>query len=186
MEDYTQGIENTAFIGQEVIDKSGHVLEQPSAKLRTPSPYEIERSKEAIFLDTDEEELRQKTDMTTERKVLFKGDEQSVSVEEQLTSISSSVSGRDSVDKSEIETSEKGPQQGHSDNSLKEARTAATNLVTEIESKVGQQFGLGDVVGESSMDITDEELLSTGELSSPETQRSTKVRGKSVLFGSSD
>ncbi|XP_035714744.1 ankyrin-3 isoform X3 [Folsomia candida] len=180
VEDYTQGIENTAFIGQEVIDKSGHVLEQPSAKLRTPSPYEIERSKEAIFLDTDEEELRQKTDMTTERKVLFKGDEQSVSVEEQLTSISSSVSGRDSVDKSEIETSEKGPQQGHSDNSLKEARTAATNLVTEIESKVGQQFGLGDVVGESSMDITDEELLSTGELSSPETQRSTKAQSSSA------
>lgn len=48
----------------------------------------------------------------------------------------------------------------------------ATNLVTEIESKVGEQFG----AEHSSVDITDEELLSTGELSSPETQRSTKVR----------
>lgn len=126
VEDYTQGIENSAFVGVEVIDKSQTLTTTHSQQpLRTPSPYEIERSKEAVFLDTDEPEDPDKTESP---KIIFRERKEEQVATERVSSMSveeafSISSGRDSVDKSEIETSEKGPG-GHSDNSLREARCA--------------------------------------------------------------
>jgi len=149
IEDYTQGIENTGFLGAETIDFKTVTVATVAAAVteRSPSPYEIERSREAIFLDTDEPE----------------GMEKEVSLEDLVQFAGSDIVSRE---KSERERSEKMKQ---------DATAAAKGLVTEIEQKVRERFMEGDVP--SSMDITDEELTSTGDMSSPEpgAVRTTKV-----------
>ncbi len=58
-----------------------------------------------------------------------------------------------------------------------EATTAAAHLIGDIESSVQQRLGMikNNSSVPSSGEITDEELLSTGEISSPEYFKPTKV-----------
>lgn len=240
IEDYTQGFDNSAFAGVETID-TRTLAEQPvipPQPRRTPSPYEIERSKEAIFLDTDDpaqetevqlEDLVQfqvgqgvmeaqrqapaHVEPSPERKVLFQGmsssTERSISIdsEQQLKEqisreifeselaekietlepeskslIQEGYEIRDDSpsgdDKSETETTEKLQSTIAAAETLEDVRNVASALVSEIESTVEKKFEGVEMKpsAPSSVDITDEELMSTGGLSSPEPQRSSKVR----------
>lgn len=246
IEDYTQGFDNSGFAGADSIDKKG-VVEPPVVPHRTPSPYEIERSKEAIFLDTDDPEQEEKEvqleDLVQyqvrqqqqqqqphtsqaqqhsasssipppvpERKVLFQGmsssSERSISMDsekqlkeqisreifeselaekietlepESKSLIQEQYEIRDDSDKSETETTEKLQSGFITQERLEDVRHVASTLVSEIESTVERKLEQGGVVEQpkqsepSSVDITDEELMSTGDVSSPEPQRSYKV-----------
>ncbi|CAL8106629.1 unnamed protein product [Orchesella dallaii] len=240
IEDYTQGFDNSAFAGVETIDT--RTVEQAVSQdpHRTPSPYEIERSNEAIFLDTDdpnaEEEVkledlvqyqvsqnqqhqqhlmqsRAVVESSPERKVLFQGmsssSERSISVdsEQQLKEqisreifeaelaekieslepeskslIQEAYEIRDdspSDDKSETETTEKLKSSLSTEERLEDVRYVASSLVSEIESTLEKKFeGVEPKPSApSSVDITDEELMSTGDVSSPEPQRSFRFEG---------
>jgi hypothetical protein len=186
LEEFTGGIENTGFIGEAVIDEETLRTSTLQAQ-RTPSPYEIERSKEAIFLDDDGDEEKAEQTIPSERKVLFQDEGTRISREIYEAELDEPVEGTDPESKSvvvpggsdEEESLSQGAEGRHqpSDDSLREVHTAATSLVRDIETSVEQKLGIEPKPSlPSSMDITDEELLSTGELeSSPETQRSAKV-----------
>lgn len=245
IEDYTQGFDNSAFAGLETIDTTTTVLEQQVVHepRRTPSPYEIERSKEAIFLDTDDpeqeeevqledlvqyqgrqtvpEHMKHSAEMETspERKVLFQGvsssTERSISVDsekqlkeqisreifeselaerieslepESKSLIQESCEIRDDSpsgdDKSETETTEKLQSALYAEEGLDDVMNVASALVSEIESTVEKKFEGVELRASapSSVDITDEELMSTGGLSSPEIQRSYKVRNNNYSY----
>jgi len=246
IEDYTQGLDNSAFAGVETIDT--RMVEQPPVvPHRTPSPYEIERSNEAIFLDTDdptaEEEVKLEdlvqyqvrqqqhhqqqfmepqhhpvVESSPDRKVLFQGmsssTERSISIdsEQQLKEqisreifeaelaekieslepeskslIQEAYEIRDdspSDDKSETETTEKLKSSISTEERLEDARYMASSLLSDIESTIEKKFeGVEPKPSApSSVDITDEELMSTGDISSPEPQRSYRVSFLSFLI----
>lgn len=245
IEDYTQGFDNSGFAGVETIDTSTIAFVEEEQQIiqpphRTPSPYEIERSKEAIFLDTDDPEQEEEvqfedlvqfqtggklTDLqrptasyqveaSPERKVLFQGvsscTERSFSMESELqlkeqisreifeselaekietlepeskSIIQETYEIRDDTpsgdDKSETETTEKLQTAMYvTEERLEDVRNLASELVSDIESTIERKLEAEypKASAPSSVDITDEELMSTGGLSSPEAQRSYKVR----------